>query len=342
MKRLVPYIFLWAIAVMMAACSDAEEPLRSRPLTFAVSEEPQARGTAFGTTWGTTEGSAFNVVAHYYAPATNTPLQMMDNTVTYSFSNGVWRYSPVVYWPTEGTMDFFSYAPACTGAKAEISRFTPVHTDYQAIIMDCHVPASEITTIHSLGTANNAITALPHDAAHQYDLMFAYLRDVPCAEQGVTDKVNLQFAHAMAGVKVDFSGLDKTKLPTSAAKMIVGIGRVKTGGTLAICEPATPGGLAVPEWTLDGLEGTFYETYNVTWTSGSPTLSRDNYGRPVGMSDAEWQAGDVFFFPPQTLDTELTVAVFFYNALNQRIGYHLLYTDIKTLTLGKIMNIKVK
>lgn len=342
MKKLVPYILFLAVVVLMVACSAEMDALRSKPLAFCATDDSPSRGTAFGTGWGATDGSAFNVVAHYYAPATNTPLQMMDNTVTYSKTNSVWGYSPVIYWPVDGTMDFFSYAPACTGAKAEISRFTPVHTDYQAIIMDCHVPASEITTIHSLGTANNAITALPHDAAHQYDLMFAYLRDVPCAEQGVTDKVNLQFAHAMAGVKVDFSELDKTKLPTSAAKMVVGIGRVKTGGTLAICEPATPGGLAVPEWTLDGLEGTFYETYNISWSSGSPTLSRDPYGKPDGMTPEEWQKGDVFFFPPQTLDTELTVAVFFYNEVNHRIGYHLLYTNIKTLSLGKIMNIKVK
>lgn len=350
MKRLVPYIFLWAIAAMMAACSDAEEPLCSRPLTFAVSEEPQARGTAYGTTWGTTDGSAFDVVAYYYAPGSLTPQPLMENTVTRDGSR--WGYSPVVYWPVEGSADFFSYAPACEGARQEFQRFTPIHTDYQAILADCHVPASQITTIHALGTDNSAITAYPHDAANQYDLMMAYLRDVQCAEQAVTSHVNMNFVHVMAGVRLDLQQLKEnaaTKIPAGTQKIVIGLGRIRTGGTLAICEPATAGGHAEVVWTLDGHEGTFYETYKVTWNDAKVTaITREETGKPDGATPEAWETDATFFFPPQEFESGLTVTAYFYNSENKRISYHTLtlpYTGadaINGLKRGQILTLNIQ
>lgn len=353
MKRLIPYNFLWAIAVMMAACSDTEEPLRSRPLTFAVSEEPQARGTAYGTTWGTTDGSAFDVVAYYYAPGSLIAQPLLENTVTRDGTD--WGYSPVVYWPIEGTVDFFSYAPACEGARKQLQRFTPNHTDYQTILVDCHVPASEITTVHSLGTDVVPITAYPHDAAHQYDLMFASLRDVPCDEQSVTSRVNLPFVHAMAGVDVDLSALAEnaaTKIPAGTEKIVVGIGRIKTGGTIAICEPATPGALSDVRWTLDGLEGTFYETYRLTWSADDvpvvPGIIRDEIRKPADMTTEAWQKAGTFFVPPQQFETGLIVTIYFYDSGGRRMFYRS-YTlpttgsdAVPALERGKILKLNIK
>lgn len=351
MRNLTSYFILLVFASLLAACSAEDENLRQRPLAFTVSEEPLTRGTAFNATWSAQGGSAFSVVGYYYAPGSLTPQPLLDNTVTRGASQ--WGYSPVVYWPMEGTADFFSYAPACEGARKEFQRFTPIHTDYQAILADCHVPASQITTIHSLGTYNSAITAYPHDAANQYDLMMAYLRDVPCAEQAVTSYVNMKFVHVMAGVRINMAALvtaGLTKLPAGTKKIVIGLGRIRTGGTLAICEPASPGGPADVVWTLDGLEGTFYETYDVEWSDETTisAITRETTGMPSGAADQAWEDDATFFFPPQEFESGLTVTAYFYDKENKRLFYHavtLPYTGtdaIHALERGKILNLKLQ
>lgn len=351
MKRILPYIIFCTIAILAAACSGEEEPLRGSPIGFSVSEEMPVRGTAYNnTTWSTVNGSAFDVVAYYYALGSLVAQPLLENTVTRDGTK--WGYSPVVYWPVEGTVDFFAYAPACEGARKEIQRFTPSHTDYQTILVDCHVPASEITTVHSLGTYYVPITAFPHDAAKQYDLMFSSLRDVPCDEQSVTSRVNMQFVHAMAGVKVDLTKLLEhaaTKIPAETGKIVVGIGRIKTGGTLAICEPATPGALSDVRWTLDGLEGTFYETYQVTYDQNQVKgIIRDRTGKPGDMSDDAWEAAGTFFVPPQQFESPLVVSVYFYSSGGRRMFYRS-YTlpttgsdAVPALERGEILNINIQ
>lgn len=354
MKRILPYIIFWTIAILAAACSGEEEPLRGSPIGFSASEEMPVRGTAYNnTTWSTVNGSAFDVVAYYYALGSLVAQPLLENTVTRDGTK--WGYSPVVYWPVEGTVDFFAYAPACEGARKEIQRFTPSHTDYQTILVDCHVPASEITTVHSLGTDYVPITAFPHDAAKQYDLMFSSLRDVPCDEQSVTSRVNMQFVHSMAGVDVDLSALAEnaaTKIPAETGKIVVGIGRIKTGGTLAICEPATPGGLCDVRWTLDGLEGTFYETYQVTWSADDvPVVTgiiRDEIRKPADMTTEAWQKAGTFFVPPQQFETGLIVTIYFYDSGGRRMFYRS-YTlpttgsdAVPALERGKILKLNIK
>lgn len=352
MRNLTSYFILLVFASLLAACSAEDENLRQRPLAFTVSEEPLTRGTAFNATWSAQGGSAFSVVGYYYAPGSLTPQPLLDNTVTRGASQ--WGYSPVVYWPMEGTADFFSYAPACEGARKEFQRFTPIHTDYQAILADCHVPASQITTIHSLGTYNSAITAYPHDAANQYDLMMAYLRDVPCAEQAVTSYVNMKFVHVMAGVRINMAALvaeGLKKLPAGTKKIVIGLGRIRTGGTLAICEPASPGGPADVVWTLDGLEGTFYETYDVEWSDDETTISaitRETTGKPTDWDDSKWEDDATFFFPPQEFESGLTVTAYFYNNENKRLFYHAVTLPyegagaIHALERGKILTLNLK
>lgn len=351
MKRILPYIIFWTIAILAAACSGEEEPLRGNPIGFSASEEMPVRGTAYNTTWSTVNGSAFDVVAYYYALGSLVAQPLLENTVTRDGTK--WGYSPVVYWPVEGTVDFFAYAPACEGARKEIQRFTPSHTDYQTILVDCHVPASEITTVHSLGTDNVPITAFPHDAAKQYDLMFSSLRDVPCDEQSVTSRVNMQFVHSMAGVDVDLSALAEnaaTKIPVGTGRIVVGIGRIKTGGTLAICEPATPGRLCDVRWTLDGLEGTFYETYQVTYDQNQVIngIIRDRTGKPGDMRDVDWEAAGTFFVPPQQFESPLVVSVYFYSSGGLRLSYRSFNLPttgddaVTALKRGEILNINIR
>lgn len=337
-----------AAVCCFVACSDGvEEALPKTPLSFSASDEAPTRGVAYDAGWSTTEGSVFNVVAYHYAANMSTPLQMMDNEVSYNATAKAWGYSPVVYWPSDGTMDFFSYAPACEGARKEVSRFTPHHENFQALMVDCHVPASQITTIHSLGTDNTAITTYPHDAASQYDLMFAYERNMVCAEQAVTSRVNMKFVHVMAGVKLDLDGLVKSgKIETGTQKIVIGLGRIRTGGTLAICEPNAVGGLPEVMWTLDGLEGTFYETYTVEWSGGTvDRVYREHTGKPAAMTDGDWKKVSTFFFPPQKFDSGLTVTAYFYNAENKRTKYStqtIPNSSIAGLERGKIISLNIQ
>ena len=364
------------MVTMVTSCGDHQEvepgqavQLSDMPVGFGVGETSLrladeiavTRGVAFQPAWSTTKGSTMAVTAVHYPQDSETPIQMMgEQTVTCKEvtttlpATYVWQYAPVVYWPKSGLMDFFAYAPA-TEARTEVSTLTPSHVNHQAMLMKCHVPASEITTIHTLGTSNGAVSAAtPHDASKQHDLMFAFQRRLRCEDyaSSVTSKVTMQFAHAMAGIKLDVTGLkdamddngtpsddsdDTPKVPAGTSKIVIGIGRLKTGGTLAICEPATAGETPDVVWTLDGLEGTFYETYTVTWASSPATIT--TIEREGGNED------DVFFFPPQVLEQGLTVTAYFYDQDNKRIGYRTLTlpkSELGELTRGTIKTLKIK
>lgn len=351
------------MVTMVTSCGDHQEvepsqavQLSDTPVGFGVGETSLqladeiavTRGLAFQPEWSTTDGSTMAVTAVHYPQDSETPIQMMgEQTVTCkevtttSPETYVWQYAPVKYWPKSGLMDFFAYAPA-TEARTEVSTLTPSHVNHQAMLMKCHVPASEITTIHTLGTNNGAVlTATPHDASKQHDLMFAFQRRLRCEDYAsfVNRKVTMQFAHAMAGIKLNVDGLkdakdsdDTPKVPAGTCKIVIGIGRLKTGGTLAICEPATASATLDVVWTLDGLEGTFYETYTVA-SDGS--ISREGTNK----------TDDVFFFPPQVLEQGLTVTAYFYDGTNKRIGYRTLTlpkSELGKLTRGTIKTLKIK
>lgn len=334
---------------------------------------PVTRGTELQSGWSTTTGSTMAVWAYYYQHGGSTPQSMLqEKTITCvepTSGTFVWNYTPVIYWPKSGTMDFFSYAPACVGARKQINNILPSNINYQALLMNCHVPASQITTIHSLGSNNTMVTTFPHDAKGQHDLMFAFERNMKCDEQSTTSKVNFKFVHAMAGLKInmepddnktpDDPSDDTPKIPDGTSKIIIGIGRIKTGGTLAICEPATDGVPPTVVWTLDGLEGTFYESYLVEWDSVVPNkvleIKREQTGitaevpaTPTPEEINAWENEATFFFPPQPFETGLTVTAYFYNASNVRLGYRTLTLPttgtgaIKELKRGEIITLNIK
>lgn len=308
MKRIKNYIII-AAGILLTACSADNEgagmpECSTIPIDFDASDAYATRGSECGTGWGTAPGSAMAMWAYYYQDGSSTPQSMMqENKLEYNSSNHRWEYSPIIFWPKQGEMDFFAYAPyapAGGGARAEFTTFSPSHINHQAILLNCHVPKSVITTVSQLQT----LTVDPNDAVNQHDLMFAFQRRVKCAEQSVTSSVNMRFAHVMACIKFGVESSDATfNLPANTAKVVFGIGRLKTGGTLAICEPATPGGEPDVVWTLDGQEGTFY--YTVPITSGSMYFSNEE-----------------FFFPPQDIEGGLVVTAYFFDSAGKRLEYH--------------------
>lgn len=328
-RNLISLFATLVAAFVFAACDDSissEILWSTHPIAFSAAEDvPDSRGTCYGETWATTGGSKMAVWAYYYADGSKTPQGMMlENTLTYT-EDSRWEYSPVIYWPLSGSMDFFSYAPACERARKEFTTFTPSHFDYQALLVNCHVPASEVTAIHQLTSLAGLPVGGPNDAAQQEDLMFAFQRGVLCAEQAVSDYVELKFVHVMAGLRFAVSAEHPLSLPLGTSKVVFGIGRLKTGGTLAICEPATVGGVPKVEWTLDGREGTFYITATVD--GGTGTLQ---------FPDEE------FFFPPQPLDGGLRVTAYFYDSTGARLDYREVTTGITELQRGHSVTLTVK
>lgn len=381
-RDFIPYIFTQMLAMLLlTGCQQEQEDLwgaaeveySKTPVSFVTQETGTTgtRGTELQSAWSVTEGSTMAVWAYYYQYGGSTPQSMLqEDTITCketpaSSGNYVWNYSPVIYWPKNGTMDFFAYAPACVGARKQINNILPSNINYQALLMNCHVPASQITTIHSLGSNNTKVTTFPHDAKGQHDLMFAFERNMKCDEQSTTSKVNFKFVHAMAGLKIDMSEFkdakddngtpgdpsdDTPKIPTGTTKIIIGIGRIKTGGTLAICEPASGEVQPTVVWTLDGLEGTFYETYSVTDKIERETtgITAENPANPTDDEKDVWENDATFFFPPQPFETGLTVTAYFYNNEHKRLGYRTLTLpinnpgDIKELKRGEIITLKIK
>lgn len=330
MKRIKNYIII-AAGILLTACSADNEgagmpECTTIPIAFGASDDTSAtRGKELGSGWGTDKNSAMAMWAYYYQDGSSTPQSMMqENLLRYNEANTRWDYSPIIFWPKQGEMDFFAYAPyapAGEGARKEFTTFSPSHINHQAILLNCHVPASVITTVDQLQTLTDA----PNDAYNQHDLMFAFQRRVKCAEQSVTSSVNMRFAHVMACIKFDVESSDATfNLPANTAKVVFGIGRLKTGGTLAICEPATPGGEPDVVWTLDGQEGTFYYTVEIRY--GKLFFTRDE-----------------FFFPPQDIEGGLVVTAYFFDSEGKRLEYHTItpQPSITKLERGKCTVLKL-
>lgn len=116
MKR-YNYIIILSLVALCFGCSDTmEEPREADAIQFSVSdgwpdESPVTRSDAFTmgdhigvfacyrTTDGTTDGTNTNFVPNY----------MLNQLV--EFDGAAWSYSPVKYWPTDGSVDFFGYFP---------------------------------------------------------------------------------------------------------------------------------------------------------------------------------------------------------------------------------------
>lgn len=73
-------------------------------------------------------GDNFGVFAYYTAPDNKT-YDFMDNQLVTRNNENVWVYEPVKYWPTNGTLDFYAYAPyLASGVSMEGKTFTYTNT----------------------------------------------------------------------------------------------------------------------------------------------------------------------------------------------------------------------
>lgn len=129
------YIAMLALAVSGFGCSDTvvEEVRDAGAVSFSVSGGrsgewndalPHTRSTSRAI--GFVEGDKIGVFACYRtsdgANTDFTPNYMLNQLVTLG-SGGSWSYSPVKYWPTNGSVDFWGYYPYDADHKEKDGQF---------------------------------------------------------------------------------------------------------------------------------------------------------------------------------------------------------------------------
>ncbi len=129
-----------------------------------------------------------------YTPTEGQPSDFFDNQkVTYSTTTSKWTYTPLRYWPTNGKIDFFAYAPHKEGQKLK----------------------SNTTTFDF---------TVDEDIAKQKDLLWANATgQITGKFEGTTkEKVTFLFKHALSrlGYTVKLSGDYKSSDATFTLKKI--------------------------------------------------------------------------------------------------------------------------
>lgn len=101
---------LSALSLVATGCSDVDEPMpgtqtaNDGAIRFAAKTELSRSGA-----YTTNNLTAFNVYAYQSSDQT-TPY--MNNVEVTKSSSNIWTYSPIAYWPSSGTLDFYAYAPS--------------------------------------------------------------------------------------------------------------------------------------------------------------------------------------------------------------------------------------
>ena len=181
------------LAVLLSSCSSdvAQEGAGKQVSAIAFGLSDDATRTAQGTTdLAALRTQGFGVFAchtglHPYISTSTTPNLMYNQLVGYDDVNGVWTYSPLVYWPNsdEGISEyvtFFAYGPhssAASGCIVDMSRIDEVGDPW---------------LLYQLGgTESDWQTS-------QVDLVYDFRRDQ--VRSGVSTRVNFSFKHALASI----------------------------------------------------------------------------------------------------------------------------------------------
>lgn len=311
MTKVFRYIIVLCVAQLIASCTTDTndlEPLlsveySSMPIAFSTEENVSTRGTQ--TT--TSDLTSFAVNARYYTIGSSYGRDFFDGQVI--TKNTTWTYSPVKYWPTAGTMDFYAYSPTLEQQNGTFESLNMVHNEAYVWLMHYSVATPVITSITELSgsTIPQATFDKAVDAQRQQDLLLASNVNNLCSEErGINSKVCLSFKHALAGLTLQLAA--GATLPTGATHVILSIAPMCAGGTIAM---DAQGSIA---WTTDESEATYYQAYAIdTSAGGSPVLQA-----PSATDDV------TFFLPPQRLKNFTITARFYRKESNQT------YTHIAT------------
>lgn len=313
------------LAVTLAACTaDSMYPLEDSieyttvPVGFTCSAASNGDAESRGTLVGSGGMSSFVVSALHY-PGTTTVPENFFNGQTISKSGTSWTYSPLKYWPKDGEVDFYAFAP--TTIHGTMQSVTLNHGIYPDWLLRYNAKSPAIISKNEIEGATITQSAFnkANDAANHEDLLLAVKPKVQCGGT-VTPTVQLNFVHAMAGLELKFD--QGYHFPTDATHAIIAFAPMCTGGTIAL-EKTTTASTAV-RWTLDETEATYYQQVTLT---------------PAASSTG------TFFLPPQNLKN-FTVIIRFYQQTSDNT-YTLIETKTShktnlTLETGKVTTITLK
>lgn len=216
-----------------------------------------------------------------YTPTEGQPSDFFDNQkVTYSTTTSKWTYTPLRYWPTNGRIDFFAYAPHKEGQKLK----------------------SNTTTFD--------FTVEPK-AADQIDLLWANAAGKITENfEGTTkEKVNFLFKHALSrlGYTVKLSGNYSPDNATFTLRKITLAGSpdetkeafYKTG-TIDLSKTDTKENLSMTNkptglWTA----ATDNNKQNFTWFEGSYKVESSEPKHPTTSQNKDYSDKDYLFVIPQ-------------------------------------------
>lgn len=220
-----------------------------------------------------TEG--FGVFGNYSSTAEGTPAygnSLFNNQqVTYDKTKSKWTYSPLRFWPTQGHIDFFAYAP--------------YDRQYDNIV-----------------TKDNQKLTFTVDSniENQKDLLYA--NAVGQTKDNISsagNKVNFQFAHALSklGYKVKLSGDYSSNATFNLTKITLAgspDGTTKAFYTLGKID------LSKTNTALDLWSEYATDKQNFDWFSGSSTVTGTDLKHP---DDNRVENKDYLFVIPQKFKT---------------------------------------
>jgi hypothetical protein len=189
-QKLVKMRKIIAFAIILAAfttsCSNDEQGIddagvkTSKAIGFKTFVDNTTRGTPIDTTVLRQDFGVFGYWNDPSQPGAPQPMSALTPNLFYNqrinyIGNNQFSYSPVVYWPNEGDVNFFAYTP-----YHSTNNFT--------------TPATQAGT----GYPEITYTVSNTDIAAQEDFMTAYALDL----DGTVPNVNFNFQHALTKVGV--------------------------------------------------------------------------------------------------------------------------------------------
>ena len=205
---------------------------------------------------------------------------LFNNERVTCLKDGVdWTYSPLKYWPAQGHIDFYAYAPYETG---------------KTLNKKTSATSTTTTPTFNFTVANNV--------ADQTDLLWAKAENKTKDNISSTDnKVKFQFAHALSrlGYTVKLKDASYASVATITLKRIALAGSANentkafyTKATIDLSKTSTATGL----WS-DYAVG----RQNFEWFSGSHTVTTDI--NPIHPDENRVKDGDYLFVIPQKFKT---------------------------------------
>lgn len=185
-------------------------------------------------------GAGFAVFGQYSESGSSTFASNLFNNVHVTWGESAWTYSPLRYWPTEGSIDFYAVAPySASKTLSEIS-----DTDKDKLKLEYTVSST---------------------VANQVDLLYAQATGKTKANNG-SAKVQLTFNHALS--KIGYSvktkeSYDKATINVTSIKLVGS----EDGNTSAFY---TNGSLNLKTGSWSGFAS---DKQNFTWLSTSTTIN---------------------------------------------------------------------